>query len=269
MTTEKDESMGKEEIKAIADIVKAVPVYEDAIQPAAKELGKSLTLVAKAINVALAPIKLLVWGYDKIEGYLNESLEQKLAHVPVEDIIPAPLNIAGPAIEALRFSGHDECLRDLYANLLAAAMDRNTTDKAHPGFVEIIKNLSPDEAVLLKQFANGKSYPLIEVRAKGEKGFISILHNHTHLNKHLPNQKSYTKVPVYIENLIRLGILRTPYDIYLVAENIYEELENDEFVEEARKRGAEKGYEITLKRGIVEPTEFGEEFINAVVVEKS
>jgi hypothetical protein len=48
--------------KAVEGIVKTVPVYQDAVQPAAKQVGQSLETITKAINVALAPVSALVWG---------------------------------------------------------------------------------------------------------------------------------------------------------------------------------------------------------------
>lgn len=56
----------KDVIDATAGLVKAIPIYEDAVQPAAKQVGKALETVTKAVNVALAPVSLLIWGYDKI-----------------------------------------------------------------------------------------------------------------------------------------------------------------------------------------------------------
>jgi len=65
---------------------------------------------------------------------------------PDQIVVPKP-NVAGPALEALRYTWHEETLSDLYANLLAASsMDKSTADGAHPAFVEIIRQLTPDEA---------------------------------------------------------------------------------------------------------------------------
>jgi hypothetical protein len=63
MGNEKASEIG-ETAKAVAEIVKAVPVYQDAVQPAAQEVGKSLHLVARAVNAALAPIEGMVWGVE-------------------------------------------------------------------------------------------------------------------------------------------------------------------------------------------------------------
>ncbi len=40
-------------VKAVGELADKVPVYQDAIQPAAKQIGKGLEVVAKAVNAAL------------------------------------------------------------------------------------------------------------------------------------------------------------------------------------------------------------------------
>ena len=43
----------KTTIDAITGLVQAVPIYQDTLQPAAKQVGKSLETVAKTVNIAL------------------------------------------------------------------------------------------------------------------------------------------------------------------------------------------------------------------------
>ena len=58
MSAEKEnENQGgntKQIIDSVTALTKAVPIYEDAVQPVAKEAGKALETVGKAVNVALA-----------------------------------------------------------------------------------------------------------------------------------------------------------------------------------------------------------------------
>jgi len=156
----------KATIDAITGLAKAVPVYQDAIQPAAQEIGKSLATITKTVNIALAPIKALVLGYEKIEEYLTQRVSEKLKDTPVEDIQTPPAYIAGPTVESLRFSGENEDIRELYASLLATSMNINTVNKAHPSFVDIIKNISTSEALILQQFVKTKIFPKIDIRKK-------------------------------------------------------------------------------------------------------
>lgn len=44
-----------------------------------------------------------------------------------------------------------EKLREMYANLVAKSMNADFHDKVHPAYVEIIKQLSPAEAVFLEE----------------------------------------------------------------------------------------------------------------------
>ena len=50
----------KNVIDATTGLFKAIPIYEDAIQPAAKQIGKALETVTKAVNISLAPVSLLI-----------------------------------------------------------------------------------------------------------------------------------------------------------------------------------------------------------------
>ncbi|MBU5612176.1 DUF4393 domain-containing protein [Geomonas azotofigens] len=136
-------------------------IYKDAVKPAAKQIGKGLETVAKTINIALAPLSGLVWGYDKIREHLEASLAEKLYNKQESEIIsPAP-NIAGPLLESLRYTGYDEDLRELFTNLLASSMDIDKLRYAHPAFVDIIKQLTADEAKILKYISDLSSYPII------------------------------------------------------------------------------------------------------------
>jgi hypothetical protein len=51
-----DENKVRDAADAMKGIIQAVPVYEDAVQPAAKVIGAALETVAKAIQAALFPL---------------------------------------------------------------------------------------------------------------------------------------------------------------------------------------------------------------------
>jgi hypothetical protein len=55
-----DDSKIRDTAEAVKGIVEAVPIYQDAVQPAAKEIGTALQTVAKSIHVVLAPVSALV-----------------------------------------------------------------------------------------------------------------------------------------------------------------------------------------------------------------
>jgi hypothetical protein len=101
MTNEEtSESEGNIEgtIKAVTGLVKEVPVYEDAIQPAAKETWKELHTVGRTVNAALTPVRGLVWGIEKIEEFVTSRVTKKLENTPIDKICTPDPAVAGPAL---------------------------------------------------------------------------------------------------------------------------------------------------------------------------
>ena len=259
------DSTVKSTIDAVASLVKAVPVYEDALQPAAKQIGGALETITKTVNAALSPLKVLVWGYEQIERWLVTSVTQKLKNVSSESIVsPAP-NIAVPAIEALRYMGQEKELRALYANLIAAAMNMNTKAEAHPAYVEILKNLSSEEAIILQSFATQSVFPAINIKGISSDGtYILYKRGYNHLSK-IATLHHQQLLPAYIDNLVRLGILETPIGIELSDQAAYVPLEIDSELDSLLAEITNSGREVRFERMAIRLTVFGAQFIRQVV----
>jgi hypothetical protein len=264
-----DENKVAETITAVEGLVKSIPIYQDLLQPSMQDLGKSLQIVAKSVNVALAPFAALVWSYEKIQNFVETTLSKKLAGVSNEKIVSPKPEVAGPALEALRFTGHNDTLRDLYANLLATAMDADTAANAHPAFVDIIKNISPDEGRIIKLFSENEAIPLIDVlksQIENVNAYEIIVVNYSHLEAEANCEHSQL-VPSYIDNLCRLRLVEIVDNAHLAEPNIYELLENDSRMEIIK--ATPPGIHIHFKRKILKRTVFGQQFINACIETKS
>jgi len=159
MSDNESSSNVKDIIDSTTGLVKAVPIYGDLVQPAAKEIGKALGTVAKTVNLALAPVSGVIWSYETIKDFVSTKVSEKLKNVPPENIITPNPVVAGPALEALKYTGHESTLREMYANLLASALDSDTADNTHPSSVEIIKQLSTIEAQILSFLSDHEGYP--------------------------------------------------------------------------------------------------------------
>lgn len=257
-------------VKAVTGLVKAIPVYQDTLQPAAKEIGKALCTVAQTINVALAPIAGLVWGYDQIKNFLSEALSKRLSNVPVENIITPVPTVAGPILESLRFAGTVEELRELYANLLAASMNKESAAQAHPSFVDVIRQITPDEARIMNLFTKSPRYPVIDVIARGEldkktftrKSKIVVL-NHSTLGD-LAKVTLVMNTAVYLDNLCRLGLLEI--DQNAVVDERYEGMIQKEELEKLREEiKTEPGMEMHLHKKNVQITNYGISFLQTCI----
>jgi len=265
------ENKTRDVVEAVTTLIQTVPIYQDVAQPAAKEIGKALGTVAKTVNVALAPVAALVWGYDQFAAFISGKVTERLSTTPPEDIVTPKPNVAGPAMEALRYTGHEESLSDMYANLLASAMDRSTAEEAHPAFVEIIKQLTPDEAKILNLFISERAHPLINLRSEftESNGGHDRLINYSHLWKKcgIPTAK---QVPAYLDNFCRLGLMHIPDGYSITLDGFYDELENDPVILTFRDNiNNEQGKRAVIIRRYVITTQLGNQFIEACIKHKS
>lgn len=260
-----DDNKVKETIDAVKGLVEAVPIYQDLAQPAVKQVGKALETVAKTINIALAPVGALVWGYEQCQGFIANKVAEKLKDVPPEDIVTPKPNVAGPAVEALRYTGHEESLSNMYANLLAASMTKQTVREAHPAFVEIIKQLTPDEAKLIPLLIQERALPLLTIRSNiipvdGRAGSKDMFSNYSLFGRDV-QVEHLDMMPSYLSNICRLGLADIPNTTWYTSPGIYDELESSPFVLEW-KRLIERNNEFTCSFGrrMLKPTPLGELF---------
>lgn len=267
-----NESSTEGTINAVTGLVKEIPIYQDAVQPIAKQTGKTLETVGRTVNAALIPIRGLVWGIEKIEEFVHTKVSKKLEDVPPENIcIPDP-SVAGPALESLKYTGHKESLSDLYANLLASAMDLSTAKNAHPGFVEIIRNMSSDEAKVLEYILENQAIPIVDIRKvfkNGNGGSVAIneLVSTVGFDANCEHKELSGS---YLINLERLGLIEIPKDSYLTAENVYDRILNDPPVKaiiEKLNEGDEE-YKGDVKKYHARPTVFGKQFGEACVISR-
>ncbi len=261
-----EESKTRDVVDAVTGLAKAVPVYEDLLQPAAREIGSGLGDVASIIHVVLAPLRGLVWGYDQIEEWLAEALSARLHQLPKDRLhTPSPA-VAGPALEALRFAAGEPALREMYANLLATAIDTKTADQAHPAFVEILKQLSRDEAKLFEIVADKRSVPVVELWADisrsegGELVFTNF--NVAVFDAGCDHPQHGDR---YVDNLIRLGLAEVHRGFWIRDTDQYEPLEEHESVKAACEKVRQGGRTPRLDRTVMRVTALGDCFADACV----
>lgn len=247
----------------------AVPLYQDTLQPSVKEIGEVLQ---RTVRLVLAPARAMLWGFERIEEFVYTKVSERLEGVPEKDIVEPALNVIGPALEALRFTGHASDLSDLYANLLAASMYNKMKDEAHPAFVEVIKQMTPDEARLVRLFTALRAFPLLTVRSEWKEnkppkiGGEDVLVHFSRLgfDAHLERPDM---TPTFIDNICRLGLAEIPAMFVYTSEGLYEPLENSSEVQRIKKE-IEENLELRclLRREGLRITEFGKQFVKICVL---
>lgn len=200
------------------------------IEPAAKAAANIVNISAQAVEAALSPLYLLIWGADKIKAWLNKDVAEHLKNVPDENLITPDPSIAGPAIEAMRFIGNNDELKELFSKLLATSMDSRVSQDAHPSYVDLIKQLNSDEAKILKYIKSNQltdsNLPLIDVRKKiGGNSYENVITNFSNIS-YLSGCRSPERIPAYLDNLARLKIIEIPNSQHLQEEKWYKNLED-------------------------------------------
>lgn len=215
----------------VGKAIEAVPdLYNDTFKSTTQESGKVLSLIPRTINAALVPLRQWIAHkeYNLVET--EKLLAQKLEHVGEDKIVTPEAYVAVPAIQAISYSMNSEELRNLYANLLAKAMNSDTKDSVHPAYINIISQLTPLDAKVLQIISNepDKDIPIIDLIAFKISGdrkiYITLQSNITSLDIN-----SIEFISLSIENLLRNNL------IYIVDANNsagYDSIYNSQYYKE-------------------------------------
>lgn len=171
-----DPNLISETLAKSSAVQKLLPeVYDDVAKPAASETGKLVATIPKAINAALVDLR--IWSEEREYKFkeAQKILEYKLSHVEPEKIISPEPYIAIPAIQALSYSQESELLRNMYGTLLSNAMNIDTKDTVHPAFVEIIKQLSPLDCIVMESITFHSIVPAIDLYIYQKSTAISLI----------------------------------------------------------------------------------------------
>ena len=260
----------KDGVAVIAEIIKAAGESPN-VKEAGQELGKTALTLTKAINTVLLPIAAVNFAFDKARRYFEEEFQldivEKSAKIPPEKIIEPKASIAGPALQGLAFSHEEQNLKEMYLNLLASAMDSRESGAVHPGFVEIVRQLSATEAGLLKDILKSSdAIPIVELRLQTGTGSG----HHFVLRRHLldlRDQETQVPVeekmlPVMIDNWVRLGLVEVNYGKYLTDEGHYSWVDaRPEFQQCCSQAVDVKS--VVFQKGVMRRTAWGEQFSEA------
>lgn len=252
-------------VAATVEAVKAVAkdVYEDGAKPAVSATGHLLGMVPRAINAALSPLEKWILQAEYNVEETKRLLGKKMENVPPELIEPPEAHIAVPAMQYISYCMDNEELRDMYANLLANSMNKVVKNGVHPGFVEIIKQLCPDEAKIMKYMSTHTTIPTVTLRYVDENdGGISIVYNFSNVGELAQCEYKY-EPNKYFDNLIRLGLLEASSLSSLVDKSLYEPLKGHPYLKKyATDSMAESaGYKKhKFEEGYMRLTDYGNAF---------
>lgn len=144
--------MDDKTIKILSDVSVelAKEAYKDVAQPALKTMGNIFNMIPEAVYAKLAPLRKWIAEQEYSVDETVRILSIKLQNVSQDQIRSPEAYIGVPTLQYISYCVDSPELRDMYAELLAKSMNESTYKNVHPSFVEIIKQLCPDEAKILR-----------------------------------------------------------------------------------------------------------------------
>lgn len=245
-------------------------IVNTALTPLATSIGTTLSHGWEGLTMSIE-----TWyGRKKIDHDLNlqlyrEEIQKQLSAIPEEDLQEPKMSVLGPSLDASKYYFEEEQYREMFSKLIASTCNTQKNPFVHTCFVEIIKQLDPKDAILLKQYATTDALPIAEYRLKNKTGFKKI-----ETNVYL-EENDFTELNYYsssIVNLERLGLIKTSYSQHLTNVDLYKCYEEHpkfllqkDMYEKSSTTSKTDFQELQMQKGVALITPLGNDFIRVCV----
>ena len=190
----------REAVKSATRVIRDL-VLRPGRELAAGGLGSGLSAMAM---LAAGPLRQLPDIAARLPGTIRD-LGERVSAIPGGRRRAPTLLFAAQALAGSVRQG--ATMRERYLNLLAHAMDGETSARVHPAFLAVLRQLVADEVRIVSLFQHDGPFPLISVGALyrfGER-LGTELRYFSKLGTDAGCEEP-ARVPLYIDNLCRLGL---------------------------------------------------------------
>ena len=240
-------------------------VYKDVAKPAFQEVG---SVAGRTVKALLSPLRGMLWGWERIEEYVEEAVKKRLEKIPDEKRKSPEPEIAVPLLQALSYTAHNETLREMYINLLSNSMNTDNNNVVHPSFVEIIKQMNSLDAKLFDEISRVDAYQKIfnpKVMLKGQGKFFSNATPEWYLGWTINGYTEFD-VSASLVRLSKFGLIELMFD-RTAGSDEYDSLKNTEFLNQIlltyRKANPLQEIEIDGTKSVFYVNEYGKQFKKA------
>lgn len=243
-------------------------VYEDSLQPSAKNVGKALSTVTDLLNTIATPIEILNSAVKIHKERFLRQLEDNISSIPPEKVCTPKPEVIGPALEHLKYKISEDTLRKAYAQLCAKASDSDCLKKPLLSFESVLNVLTPLEIILFRDtFSGGAvgSFPVVEVIAASSPDTQFTLASNIS-NLKIPNL-STEDISVVLDNFSRLGLIEISYQRKLES-SAYDFVATSPYITElcATARSYNKSFKrFSFAYGSFSLTPFGISFYETII----
>lgn len=249
-------------VDAVTEVAKTA---KDTLPQTTSQADEALaTLLGLFNHFVLFPFKKLNLIYEEKFKSFKYDLQERTQNIPQECFQMPPLSIAGPTIEALRYTYDEVTLREMFLNLLASSMDSRKDSAIHPSYVNIISQMNSLDAILFKHLASQQGYikainPSVILRGT-DQAYVNAMPEWF-----IDWDPFYDlfQVSASLSRLSRQGIIELMYD-RVAGTDGYDLLKNapqlKEILRKYQEAHPEQQLEISATRSVLYVNDFGRQF---------
>lgn len=256
------------------DLTKTVEdAYTDGISKPLKSSSKAFTTLMDFFhNTVLYPMqKYNLYANNKLENYAIE-LQNKVKTIPADNLVSPRVNILGPTIDGLKYNLDEEYIKEMFTNILMSDMDDRTQNKVLPSYIEIVKQLSSEDAKTLCLFKKVNSlYSISHIVSNAPIIKLKYTTNKTHgyfdYNKDtiliLDEFNFHVLDSIVVDNLLRLKLIEIDFSKFLFDQpydSIFNAIRKDEQFKALDDPSSV--FKLDYSKGVLELTAFGKNFID-------
>ena len=242
---------------------------EKLLNPTAKNIGDTLGGVSETL---LSPINLVTTFANAHIRKFKKSIIDNVNKIPEENRDPSKINLAMKTIEDSKYQISDDNLREMFAKLIAASIDKRNNQGLSPRFSNVLSQFSPEDAEFLMQISANNLYfdsiPTVIFFAQLDNG--SGFKNGNHFIAPDKSTVSWFQNELSLNNLVSLGIINQTDEQYLshdASTSFYDSAEKsiDFLTWSNLLQVSDPDLKPGIKKGVIEFTTFGEKLSQIVM----
>ncbi|MFC4025571.1 DUF4393 domain-containing protein [Oceanobacillus longus] len=200
--------------------------------------------------------------YEVATTQYKNLVAKKVIEIDDNNLQEPPMSVVGPALEASRFYIEEQELREMFANVISASMDKSKSNKVHHSFVEIIKQISPDDAKNISLFREKTHHPIVkfELNYVQKNGYLILKSNvfYDSCSDIITGDENAAS----ITNLQRLGLVAISYEENYQDKSNYIGFRNSIFYKHEISLQNPEISRVDIREGIIRITPLGKAFID-------
>ena len=239
------------------------------LNPTAKNIGDTLGDVSELI---LSPVSIVTtWANAHLRKF-KQSIIDNVNKIPEENRDSSKINLAMKTIEDSKYQISDDNLREMFAKLVAASIDKRNNQVLSPRFSNVLSQFSPEDAKFLMQISSNNfkflPIPTVIFFAQTDNGSGSKYGDHFIAPD--KSTASWFQNELSLNNLVSLGIINQTDEEYLIHDTI------TSFYDSAEKsidflawsnilQASNLNLKPSIKKGIIRFTTFGKKLTQIVI----